>query len=53
MLALRAAFAISVMAVVAWLLLAGLPLGAVAVVLLAVWLRRSAEFGRLRRLASR
>ena len=53
MLGLRAAFAISVLALVVWLLMAGMPFGAVAVVLLAVGLRRSAESGRLRRFAGR
>ena len=40
---LRFAFAISVMAVVVCLLRAGLPLGAVVVVLMAVWLRRTID----------
>jgi hypothetical protein len=53
MLALRAAFAVSVMALVVWLLIDGLPFGALAVVLLAVWVRRSVEAGRLRRVAGR
>lgn len=42
----RLVFTLIVMTVVVWLLLDGLPLGAIAVVALAVWLRRSAEAGR-------
>ncbi len=43
MLALRAAFAIAATALVVALLLAGLPLGAVAVAMGGVFVRRSAE----------
>jgi hypothetical protein len=53
MLALRAAFALGVMALVVWLLLSGQPLGALAVVLAAILLRRAAESGRLARFADR
>ena len=38
-------FTLAVMALVVWLLLSGQPLGAVAVVVAAVWLRRTAEAG--------
>jgi hypothetical protein len=46
MLLLRLIFAVAVTATAAGLLLAGLPLGAVAVVGLAVLLRRAADGGR-------
>ena len=39
----RFAFAMVVMAVAVWLLRAGLPFGAVVVVVMAVWLRRKIE----------
>ena len=48
---LRATLALVVLGLVVWLLRSGLPLGAVVVVAIAVWLRRQAESGRLRRLA--
>ena len=48
MLALRIGFTVAVMAVVVWLLLTGKPLGALLIVpLLAIWIRRGAESGRL------
>jgi hypothetical protein len=53
MLALRAAFAVGVMAVVVWLLLSGQPFGALVVVLAAILLRQAAESGRLARFANR
>jgi hypothetical protein len=50
MLGLRIAFTVAVMAVVVWLLLTGKPLGALLIVpLLAIWVRRAAESGRLHR----
>jgi hypothetical protein len=52
-LALRAAFAIAVVVVALWFLSAGMPLGALAVVALCVWLRRAAESGRLLQLVRR
>jgi hypothetical protein len=52
--ALRIAFTIAVMALVVWLLTAGMPLGGLVIVpLLAVWVRHAAESGRLTRLARR
>ena len=42
----RVCFTAAVMVVVVWLLRSGMPIGAVAVVLLAVWLRRTAESPR-------
>ncbi|MBA3365548.1 MAG: hypothetical protein H0U03_07170 [Actinobacteria bacterium] len=53
MLTLRLGFTAAVMALVVWLLGAGAPLGAVAVVLVGVWLRQAAESGRLTRFAGR
>jgi hypothetical protein len=52
-LALRFGFTALVMALVTWLLLAGRPLGAVAVVIIAVSLRRAAEHGRFARVTER
>jgi hypothetical protein len=53
-LALRIGFTIAVMALVVWLLAAGMPLGGLVIVpLLAVWLRHAAESGRLTRLVRR
>ena len=50
MLGLRIGFTVAVMAVVVWLLLTGKPLGALLIVpLLAIWIRRAAESGRLTR----
>ena len=49
MLALRVLFAITVTAAAVVLLATGLPLGAIAVLVLGVWLRRAAESGRLSR----
>jgi hypothetical protein len=52
--ALRIGFTIAVMALVVWLLAAGMPLGGLVIVpLLAVWLRHAAESGRLTRLVRR
>jgi hypothetical protein len=52
MLGLRIAFTAAVMAVVVWLLLTGRPLGGLLIVpLLAIWVRRAAESGRLQRLS--
>jgi hypothetical protein len=52
--ALRIGFTIAVMALVVWLLAAGMPLGGLVIVpLLAVWLRQAAESGRLTRLVRR
>jgi hypothetical protein len=48
-LVLRSALALLALGIVVWLLRSGLPFGAVAVVLTAVWLRREVESGRLRR----
>jgi hypothetical protein len=53
MLALRAFFALAVVALAVVLLLQGLPLGALAVVVAGILVRRSAESGRLHALASR
>ena len=53
MLVLRAAWAIVVVALALWALSAGMPLGAVAVITVGVWLRRAAESGRLARYARR
>jgi hypothetical protein len=54
MLGLRIGFTAAVMAVVVWLLLTGRPLGALLIVpVVAIWARRSAESGRLMRLAKR
>jgi hypothetical protein len=53
MLALRAAFALGVMAIVVWLLRSGQPFGALVVVVGAVWLRQEAESGRLARFGKR
>jgi hypothetical protein len=51
-LALRVAFTIAVVVVVVWLLSAGEPLGGLLIVpLIAVWVRRAAESGRLGRFA--
>lgn len=53
-LGLRIAFTAVVMAVVVWLFLTGKPLGGLLIVpLIAIWVRRSAESGRLRRFANR
>jgi len=49
----RVTFAAAVTAVVLWLLVEGLPLGAVVVVLLGIWARRAAESGRLGSFATR
>ena len=50
MLGLRIAFTAVVMALVVWLLLTGKPLGALLIVpVLAIWIRRAAESGRLHR----
>jgi len=48
-LAIKAAYAAVATALVVLLLAAGMPLGAVAVFVLAVWLRRTVESGRLTR----
>jgi hypothetical protein len=54
MLALRIGFTAAVMAVVVWLLITGRPLGGLLIVpLLAIWIRRAAESGRLTRFARR
>jgi hypothetical protein len=53
MLALRAAFALSITGVAVVFLLAGWPLGAVAVIVAGVLARRSAESGRMKRFADR
>jgi Flp pilus assembly protein TadB len=54
MLGLRIAFTAAVMALVVWLLMTGRPLGGLVIVpLLAVWIRRAAESGRLTRFARR
>jgi hypothetical protein len=53
MLALRAAYAVAVVALAVVLLRQGLPFGALALVVAAVLVRRSAESGRLHRLAIR
>jgi len=53
MLALRTAFALVVTGLVVWLLLAGMPLGALALALVAVALRHAAESGRLAGVANR
>jgi Flp pilus assembly protein TadB len=50
MLALRIGFTVAVLAVVVWLLSTGRPLGGLLIVpIIAVWIRRSAESGRLTR----
>jgi hypothetical protein len=48
-LVLRSTLALLALGIVVWLLRSGLPFGAVAVVLAAVWVRRHVESGRLRR----
>ena len=53
MLALRTAFTASVMALVVWLLLDGRFAEAILAVVVAVWLRSTAETGRLSRFARR
>jgi hypothetical protein len=53
MLALRAVFALAVVSVAVVFLRQGLPLGALTVVVAGILVRRSAESGRLHRLASR
>lgn len=54
MLGLRIAFTVAVMAVVVWLLLTGRPLGGLLIVpLVAIWVRRAAESGRLTRFSKR
>lgn len=54
MLLLRIAFTAVVMAVVVWLLSTGRPLGGLLIIpLLAIWIRRAAESGRLKRYAER
>jgi hypothetical protein len=50
---LRVVYALVVLTGVIWLLRDGLPLGALAVVIIAVVLLRSAEHGRVTRLAGR
>jgi hypothetical protein len=52
MLALRAAFAVGVVVLAVVLLRQGLPLGAFAVIVAGVFIRRSAESGLLHRLAT-
>jgi NhaP-type Na+/H+ or K+/H+ antiporter len=52
-LALRLLWAVAVVAVAVWFLAQGLPLGAAAVIVAGVVLRRYAESGRLARLAGR
>lgn len=42
----RVCFTAAVMVMVVWLLRSGMPIGAVAVILVAVWLRRTAESAR-------
>ena len=50
----RLAFTVVVMAIVVWLSSTGNPLGGLVIVpLLAVWVRRAAETGRLTRFADR
>jgi Flp pilus assembly protein TadB len=54
MLGVRIAFTAVVMAVVVWLLLSGKPLGGLLIVpLVAIWIRRAAESGRLTRFTQR
>jgi Flp pilus assembly protein TadB len=54
MLGLRIGFTVAVMAVAVWLLLTGRPLGGLLIVpLVAIWLRRAAESGRLTRFSQR
>ena len=54
MLALRIGFTLAAVAVMVWLLSAGLPLGGLIVVpILAIWIRRAAESGRLTSFARR
>ena len=54
MLAVRLLYTVAVMTLVLWLASTGQPLGGLVIVpLLAVWLRRSAESGRLTRFARR
>jgi hypothetical protein len=54
MLALRAAFTLSVMVVVLWLASHGQPFGGLVIVpLAAVWIRHAAETGRLQKFANR
>jgi ethanolamine transporter EutH len=53
MLALRLGFTVAVMAVVVWLLLVGRFAEAILLVVVAVWLRRAVESGRVARLGGR
>ena len=53
MLAIRAAFALAITGVAVWFLVSGWPIGAVAIVVVGVMARRSAESGRVRRFANR
>jgi ethanolamine transporter EutH len=54
MLGLRIAFTAAVMAVCVWLLLTGRPLGGLLIIpVLAIWVRRRAESGRLTGLSRR
>jgi Flp pilus assembly protein TadB len=54
MLALRVGFTAAVMALIVWLLLTGRPLGGLLIVpLLAIWVRRAIESGRLARFSNR
>ena len=54
MLALRIAFTVAATAVVVWLLSTGRPLGGLVIVpVIAIWIRRAAESGRLTRFAKR
>lgn len=53
MFALRAAYAVAVTPVAVWLLLEGLPLGAIVVVMLGIWSRRTVESWRVERFDSR
>jgi Flp pilus assembly protein TadB len=54
MVALRLGYAVAVLAMVVWLLRSGRPLGGLLLVpLLAIWIRQSAESGRLTRFARR
>lgn len=54
MLALRIAFTAAAMALCVWLLVTGKPLGGLLIVpLLAIWIRRRAESGRLTRFSRR
>ena len=49
MLAIRALYAVAATALVVWLLADGMWVGAIAVLMLAVYLRRTVESGRLTR----